>query len=120
MLLPEEVRIGERTTCPSLGSPDGVAPDSETRHVLSGGGVPTDTTDVIVEEISFQDFNDDGMPRCHAIVHSVDSLEPFKIRISWLNTKNKSTEMVSVDWVCSGFMKTSEEFQSIGIIGESF
>ncbi|RVX18487.1 hypothetical protein CK203_006667 [Vitis vinifera] len=37
--LPEEVRIGERTTCPSLGSPDGVAPDSEARHVSLGGGV---------------------------------------------------------------------------------
>ena len=41
MLLPEGVRIGERVTCPSLGSPDGVAPDSEARHVSSGGGVPT-------------------------------------------------------------------------------
>ena len=40
MLLPEEVRIGERATCPSLGSPNGVAPDSEARHVSSGGGVP--------------------------------------------------------------------------------
>ena len=36
--LPEEVRIGERTTCPSLGSPDGVAPDTEARHVSLGGG----------------------------------------------------------------------------------
>ncbi|KAL6334838.1 hypothetical protein AAG906_022827 [Vitis piasezkii] len=38
VLLPEGVRIGERATCPSLGSPDGVAPDSEARHVSSGGG----------------------------------------------------------------------------------
>ena len=44
MLLPEEVRIGERATCPSLGSPNGVAPDNEARHVSSGGGVPTDPT----------------------------------------------------------------------------
>ncbi|KAL6333073.1 hypothetical protein AAG906_028256 [Vitis piasezkii] len=35
VLLPEGVRIGERATCPSLGSPDGVAPDSEARHVSS-------------------------------------------------------------------------------------
>ena len=42
VLLPKEVRIGERATCPSLGSPDGVAPDSEAHHVSSGGGVPTD------------------------------------------------------------------------------
>ena len=41
VLLPEGVRIGERATCPSLGSPDGVAPDSEARHMSSRGGVPT-------------------------------------------------------------------------------
>ncbi|KAJ9676595.1 hypothetical protein PVL29_021889 [Vitis rotundifolia] len=51
------------------------------------------------------------MPRCYAIVHSVESLEPFRIRISWLNTKSRSTEMASVNWVCSGFMKTSGDFQ---------
>ncbi|KAL6332072.1 hypothetical protein AAG906_020751 [Vitis piasezkii] len=32
------IRIGERATCPSLGSPDGVAPDSEARHMSSGRG----------------------------------------------------------------------------------
>ena len=41
MLLPEGVRIGKRATCPSLWSLDGVAPDSEARHVSSEGGVPT-------------------------------------------------------------------------------
>ena len=41
VLLPEEVRIGERATCPSLGSPDGVALDSKARHVSSGRGVFT-------------------------------------------------------------------------------
>ena len=45
VLLPEEVRIGERTTCPSLGSRDGVASDSEARHVSSGRGVPTGIVD---------------------------------------------------------------------------
>ena len=58
MLLPEGVRIGERATCPlgesgwsliriamratcpTLGSPDEVAPDSEARHMSSRGGVP--------------------------------------------------------------------------------
>ena len=43
VLLSEGLRIGERATCPSLGSLDGVAPDSEARHVSSRGGVPTDT-----------------------------------------------------------------------------
>ncbi|RVW25989.1 hypothetical protein CK203_098048 [Vitis vinifera] len=37
VLLPEVVRIGERATCPSLGSPDGVAPDSEAHHMSLGG-----------------------------------------------------------------------------------
>ena len=46
VLLPEGVRIGERATCPSLGSPDGVAPDSEARHVSLGGGVPTYMNDI--------------------------------------------------------------------------
>ena len=41
VLLPEGVQIGERATCPSLGSPDGVAPDSEACHVSSGDGVST-------------------------------------------------------------------------------
>ena len=41
VLLPGGVRIGECATCPFLGSPDGVAPDSEARHVSSGGRVPT-------------------------------------------------------------------------------
>ncbi|RVW27842.1 hypothetical protein CK203_106095 [Vitis vinifera] len=41
VLLLEEVRIGKHATCPSLGSLDEVAPDSEARHVLSGEGVPT-------------------------------------------------------------------------------
>ena len=36
MLLPEGVRIGEHVTCPSLGSPDGVALNSEACHVSSG------------------------------------------------------------------------------------
>ncbi|RVW88486.1 hypothetical protein CK203_043870 [Vitis vinifera] len=35
--LPEGVRIGECATCSSLGSPDGVALDSEARHVSSRG-----------------------------------------------------------------------------------
>ena len=36
--LPEEVRIGERAMCPSLGSPDEGSLDSEVRHVSSGEG----------------------------------------------------------------------------------
>ena len=35
------LRIAKRATCPTLGSPDGVAPDSKVRHMSLGGGVPT-------------------------------------------------------------------------------
>ena len=38
VLLLEEVWIGEHATCPSLGSPDGVAPDSKVRRVIRGRG----------------------------------------------------------------------------------
>ena len=38
VLLLEEVWIGEHATCPSLGSPDGVAPDSKARRVIRGRG----------------------------------------------------------------------------------
>ncbi|RVW85981.1 hypothetical protein CK203_041526 [Vitis vinifera] len=54
VLLLEEVRIGERTTCPSLGSPDGVAPDSEARHVSSGGGAKRNKS--IYDELSSLGF----------------------------------------------------------------
>ena len=50
MLLLEGVRIGERATCPSLGSLDGVTPDSEARHMSSGGGVPTVSTELNEED----------------------------------------------------------------------
>ena len=33
--------IAKRATCPTLGSPDGVASDSKARHVSLGGGVLT-------------------------------------------------------------------------------
>ena len=36
--------IFESVVCLPWGSPDGVAPDSGARHVLSGGGVPTTVT----------------------------------------------------------------------------
>ena len=53
------------------------------------------------------------MPHCHAVVHSVESLEPFITCISWLNAKSRSTKMVSNDWVCSGLMTTGGHFQCI-------
>ena len=53
---------------------------------------------------------DDGMPRYYAMIHNVISLKPFKLRISWLNANNNS-ELAPLDWVGSGFSKTSGEFR---------
>ncbi|XP_039060686.1 uncharacterized protein LOC120204724 [Hibiscus syriacus] len=54
--------------------------------------------------------DDDGMPRYYAMIHSVISQDPFKIRISWLNSKTNS-EFSPLDWVGSGFSKTCGEFR---------
>ncbi|XVE64349.1 hypothetical protein DITRI_Ditri07aG0094400 [Diplodiscus trichospermus] len=55
--------------------------------------------------------DDDGMPRFYARVHKVISLKPFKMKISWLNSRS-SSEFGLVDWVGSGFSKTCGEFRS--------
>lgn len=52
----------------------------------------------------------DGMPRYYAVIHNVISLNPFKVRISWLNSKS-NTEFGPLSWVGSGFMKTCGEFR---------
>ncbi|KAL7003580.1 hypothetical protein U1Q18_004732 [Sarracenia purpurea var. burkii] len=54
--------------------------------------------------------NDDGMPRFYAMIHNVKSLNPFKMRISWLNSKT-NTEFGPIDWVGSGFLKTCGDFR---------
>ncbi|CAK7336728.1 unnamed protein product [Dovyalis caffra] len=53
--------------------------------------------------------NDDGMPRYYAMIHSVISRKPFKMRISWLNTKS-NRELGPLNWIGSGFYKTSGDF----------
>ncbi|KAF2294938.1 hypothetical protein P3X46_013980 [Hevea brasiliensis] len=53
---------------------------------------------------------DDGMPRYYAMVHKIISLNPFKMRISWLNSKTNS-ELGPLNWVGSGFSKTCGEFR---------
>lgn len=55
--------------------------------------------------------DDDGMPRFYARVHKVISTKPFKMRISWLNSRSNS-EFGPVDWVGSGFTKTCGEFRT--------
>lgn len=53
---------------------------------------------------------DDGMPRYYAMVHRLISVEPFKMRISWLNSKGND-ELAPLNWVASGFPKTSGDFR---------
>ncbi|GAB4858424.1 hypothetical protein Ancab_009897 [Ancistrocladus abbreviatus] len=53
---------------------------------------------------------DDGMPRFYALIHKVISVKPFKMQISWLNSKS-NTELGPIDWVSRGFTKTCGEFR---------
>ncbi|KAL9239366.1 hypothetical protein vseg_013698 [Gypsophila vaccaria] len=54
--------------------------------------------------------DDDGMPRYYAMIHNVLSRKPFKMRISWLNSKSNA-EFGSLNWVGCGFYKTSGDFR---------
>lgn len=55
--------------------------------------------------------DDDGMPRYYARIHKVISLKPFKIKLSWLNSRS-CNEFGSMDWISSGFIKTCGEFRT--------
>ncbi|XP_008777980.1 uncharacterized protein LOC103697819 [Phoenix dactylifera] len=54
--------------------------------------------------------NEDGMPRLYALVQKVISLKPFKIRMSFLNSKSND-ELGPLNWVTSGFSKTCGDFR---------
>ncbi|KAL3512571.1 hypothetical protein ACH5RR_025288 [Cinchona calisaya] len=54
--------------------------------------------------------DEDGMPRYYAIIHEVLSRKPFKVRISWLNSKSTS-EFGPLHWVDCGFTKTCGDFR---------
>lgn len=54
--------------------------------------------------------DDDGMPRYYAIIHKVICSNPFKMKISWLNSKTNS-ELGPLNWVGSGFAKTCGDFR---------
>lgn len=49
--------------------------------------------------------DDDGMPRYYALINSVISKKPFKMKIRWLNSKTND-ELAPIKWVSSGFPKT--------------
>ncbi|CAL5009137.1 unnamed protein product [Urochloa decumbens] len=55
--------------------------------------------------------DEDGMPRYYAFVQKVLSLKPFKLRISYLETKTNS-EFGPLKWVSSGFTKTCGDFRT--------
>lgn len=54
--------------------------------------------------------NDDGMPRYYAMIHHVICLNPFKIRISWLDSRTNN-DLGSLNWISSGFSKTCGNFR---------
>ncbi|XP_022958565.1 uncharacterized protein LOC111459762 isoform X1 [Cucurbita moschata] len=54
--------------------------------------------------------DDDGMPRFYARIHKVISRKPFRMRISWLNSRSNA-EIGPMDWVGSGFTKTCGDFR---------
>ncbi|KAL0281910.1 UNVERIFIED_CONTAM: DnaJsubfamily B member 14 [Sesamum angustifolium] len=53
--------------------------------------------------------DDDGMPRHYAIIHNVISLNPFKLRMSWLTSVTHS-RLGHVSWFSGGSSKTCGEF----------
>ncbi|CAN0891810.1 DnaJ homolog subfamily B member 14 [Linum grandiflorum] len=53
----------------------------------------------------------DGMPRYYAKIHKVVSLKPFKMKISWLNSRTSTEFGTTLDWVGSGFLKTCGDFR---------
>ncbi|KAK7282605.1 hypothetical protein RIF29_11517 [Crotalaria pallida] len=55
--------------------------------------------------------DDDGMPRYYARIHKVISTNPFRMQISWLNSRNNS-ELGPIDWIGSGFYKTCGDFRA--------
>lgn len=53
---------------------------------------------------------EDGMPQKYAMIHQVISLNPFKLRVSWLNSSTKS-EVGLFSWVGSFLLATTGEFK---------
>ncbi|KAG9155473.1 hypothetical protein Leryth_009900 [Lithospermum erythrorhizon] len=92
----------------------------EETHVVTPMSVPDPDFhdfDLDRSENSFRDNevwaaydNDDGMPRFYALINKVISRNPFKVKLSWLNSRTNS-EFTTVDWVGSGFYKTCGEFR---------
>jgi curved DNA-binding protein CbpA len=54
--------------------------------------------------------SEDGMPRLYVMVQKVLSMRPFRIRMSFLNSKS-NIELAPINWVASGFQKTCGDFR---------
>ncbi|KAJ6840006.1 uncharacterized protein M6B38_312210 [Iris pallida] len=54
--------------------------------------------------------DEDGMPRYYALIQKVISFEPVKVRMSFLTSRSNS-EFGPLNWVASGFAKTSGDFR---------
>ncbi|GAB4825295.1 hypothetical protein Ancab_039296 [Ancistrocladus abbreviatus] len=54
---------------------------------------------------------EDGMPRLYCLIREVISVKPFKIHISYLNSKTDS-EFGMVNWISSGFTKSCGSFRA--------
>lgn len=54
---------------------------------------------------------EDGMPRLYCLIREVISVNPFKIHISYLNSKTDS-EFGAVNWLDSGFTKSCGNFRA--------
>ncbi|XVE78319.1 hypothetical protein DITRI_Ditri13aG0135200 [Diplodiscus trichospermus] len=54
---------------------------------------------------------DDGMPRLYCLIREVVSVKPFKILITYLNSKTDN-EFGSVNWLDSGFTKSCGHFRA--------
>ncbi|KAI3850955.1 hypothetical protein MKX03_036435 [Papaver bracteatum] len=104
------------------------SPSIDTDSVVAETGA-RNTMSITVPDPDFHDFDrdrsekcfgtnqvwaayddDDGMPRYYAIIHKVISVNPFKMRISWLNSKT-NTELGPLNWTGSGFSKTCGDFR---------
>ncbi|KAE8794932.1 DnaJsubfamily B member 12 [Hordeum vulgare] len=54
--------------------------------------------------------DEDGMPRYYAYIQKVISLNPFKVKISYLASRTNS-EFGPLNWASSGFIKTCGDFR---------
>ncbi|CAN1196672.1 Chaperone protein DnaJ [Linum perenne] len=54
---------------------------------------------------------DDGMPRLYCLIREVVSVKPFKILITYLNSKT-DTEFGSMNWISYGFTKSCGRFRA--------